>query len=432
MAPKEQPMNPSYTTRTTCRACGSSDLAQLFSLGDQYVSDFVPKARVHSGNRVPIDVDLCRGCSLVQARHTAPQDFLYSRHYWYRSGVTDTMRRALADVVDAAMSRVSSINPGDIVLDIGSNDGTLLRQYPRELFAVTVGVEPATNLADEGRRGITHLINDFWSYEAWARAMDVPATLQRGPTRVAAKIVTACGMFYDLEDPNQFIADVAKVLHPDGVFVAQLMCLKQTLERRDVGNFAHEHLEFYSLASLDILFARHGLGIVDIEENDVNGGSYRIFARHAGREQPSARASTLYAAEQMMGLNRPTTYEAFDSRMQMMRDQVHTFISSERARGKLVYAYGASTKGNVILQYCGIDDRLVPYAADRSPEKWGKFTAGTGIEIVSEAAARAMCPDYFLVLPYAFLPEFLEREKDQEWRRRGGKFIVPLPEFKVV
>ena len=425
-----------YTTRTTCRVCGSGSLVPLFSLGNQYVSDFVAQDNVWSGPRCPIDVELCNSCTLVQAKHTAPQDFLYSRHYWYRSGVTETMRSALHQVCIAAESRVK-LEDGDVVLDIGSNDGTLLRQYNERPRLVTVGVEPATNLAEEGRKSIDVFINDFWSYQNYINGMK-HWNCGGSEELFQAKIVTAIGMFYDLEDPNQFIADVAKVLHPDGVFVAQLMCLKQTIENYDIGNFAHEHLEFYTLESLTYLFDRHGLTIRDVEENNVNGGSYRLYVTHKNHVLPdqgadaSCRVNRAFNAEYRMNLGTQDGYGQFRSQLETMHRNLHAFISDEATRGKRTWVYGASTKGNVILQWADLDSKLIHGAADRSPEKWGKFTAGTGIPIVSEASARCVLPDYFLVLPYSFLPEFIEREKDEEWRKRGGKFIVPLPELKIV
>lgn len=410
--------------RTTCRVCGSSDLTELFSLGEQYVSDF-PRPGDPLPPRVPITLDLCNACTLVQQRYTAPQDFLYTRHYWYRSGTTNTMRRALADVVDAAMSRVR-LDPGDVVLDVGSNDGTLLRQYPKELGLVTVGVEPATNLAEEGRKGVSVFVPGFWP-------QDVGCVFDG-----KCKVVTACGMFYDLEDPNAFVAGVARVLHPDGVFVAQLMCLKQTVQLGDVGNFAHEHLEFYSLLSLTELFRRHGLEVEDVEENAVNGGSYRLFVRHEKNLRTllatsgTRRLQKAWRVEEDMGLKNPATYRSFFQEMVRNRDECVAFLNAQIALDKEIWVYGASTKGNVIAQWYGFDRDSVTGAADRSPEKHGREMVGTRIPIFSEELMRRSKPDFCVVLPYAFLNEFVDRESGYSWRKDGGKFVVPLPQFKVV
>lgn len=214
--------------RSTCRACGASSLTPIFSLGTQYVNDFPLPADMYKAPRVPITLDLCNECTLVQLRHTAPQELLYTRHYWYRSGVTDTMRAALRDIT-ATIEDLVDLRAGDVVLDIGSNDGTLLRSYSVPGLH-TVGVEPATNLAEEGAKGVKTFINDFWPSAAY--------------TCKPAKAITAIGMFYDLEDPNPFIAAIADNLSDDGLFVAQLMCLRNMVELGDVGNFAHDQLDW--------------------------------------------------------------------------------------------------------------------------------------------------------------------------------------------
>jgi len=402
-----------------CRVCGSTDLQFLFSIGEQYLNDFVEPGYEYSGTKYPIELELCNDCTLVQLRHTAPQELLYSRHYWYRSGVTHTMRTHLRDTVGSCLNLVSTWE-GDVFLDIGSNDGTLLRNVPSHLHRV--GVEPAINLAEEGAEGVDCFINNFWSADVYGRHVRRPA-----------KIVTALGMFYDLDDPNKFIGDVAEVLAEDGMFVAQLMCLRNMLDQRDVGNLTHEHLEFYSLRSLERLLGTHGLEIMDIEHNRVNGGSYRLYCRHAGSKvEPfmyaDHRVGNVRAMEQ--GLDEPRTYRLFLRELERTKDVVYEFIEGEYCRGRRTWVYGASTKGNVLLQYYRLDKRLVQGAAERSPEKWGRVTIGTGIPIVSEEEARKARPDYFLVLPYAFLDEFVDRER--EWLHAGGRFVVPLPEPRIV
>lgn len=409
-----------YSTRLTCRLCDSSELVPLFSLGEQFVSDFVEPAG--HAYKVPIDLVLCKNCTLVQQKHTAPQDFLYTRHYWYRSGVTATMRAALKDVAESALKIIGPLTAEDLVLDIGSNDGELLTNFPKECWRV--GVEPANNLAtasNYGNRGL-HLIHDFWSREAFRFWQNINWRFADGEKEyppLKAKVILAIGMFYDLEDPNSFIADVAKCLSEDGVFIAQLQCLKQTVELGDVGNFCHEHLEFYSLESLKRLMNNHGLAIFRIEENKVNGGSYRLFVRHApsGLQCYSWKAedvgSVILAEEQerKMNLADPVTYRTFFDKMLHEKHRCVSFIEQAVGSGKSVYVLGASTKGNVILQWLSLDSKWISGASDRSPEKWGKYTVGTGIRIYSEEESRNNKPDYFLVLPYAFRNELMERER---------------------
>ena len=393
-----------------CRLCGCNKLNEVFSLGEQYINDFVPKDQIKSGNKAPLDLVICEQCSLIQLRHTAPQELLYTGHYWYRSGVTETMRNALRDV-SAAVEEMVSLKKGDVVLDIGANDGTLLGTF-QVPGLIKVGCEPANNLVGMLAEHTEYVMHDFWSSDRYNELAN-----KWGIGK--AKVITALGMFYDLEEPNLFIGDIQKTLADDGVFVAQLMCLASMLEKNDLGNICHEHIEYYSYDSLKYMFEKNGLEIFNIEENAVNGGSYRIFARHLkdGSIQFSERCSL-------------TDLYDFKKRIDENRDKCVSFIKEEVAKGKTVYVYGASTKGNVILQYYGLDHTLITAAAERSPEKWGKYTIGSGIPIISEQEARMAQPDYFLVLPWAFFDEFYEREAD--WRSKGGKFILPLSTFRVV
>lgn len=397
-------------TRTTCRLCGGDKLHDIFSVGEQYVNDFVPEDKIGKGLKAPLDLIMCDKCTLLQLRHTAPQELLYSRHYWYRSGVTDTMHKALRDITEQVETMVE-LKPGDVVLDIGANDGTMLATYTTKGI-YRVGCEPADNLIDMLKEKTKYVMHDFWNYEKY---MELASKWGFGK----AKVITAVGMFYDLEDPNKFIKDAQRALADDGIFVAQLMCLAPMIQKNDLGNICHEHLEFYSLDSLKYLFETNGLEMFKIEENEINGGSYRIFARQY--KGTGMKFNEKFTLEDIV---------AFAKRLENNRKLCVDFIKAEVAKGKTVYVYGASTKGNVILQYYGLDNTLIKAAAERSPEKWGKYTIGTWIPIVSEEEARKAQPDYFLVLPWAFFDEFYKRE--EKWRSRGGKFIVPLPEFRVV
>ena len=407
-----------YTTRTTCRICDATPLKPVLSLGDLYINDFVtPDKPVE---KAPLELVLCSHCGLLQLKHTAPQELLYARYYWYRSGVTETMRRALRDITRRA-EEYFDLKAGDVVLDGGSNDGTLLRSYSVDGL-VRVGVEPARNFAEIGSEGCDHFINEFWNYDDYMRLVGRKA-----------RVVTAIGMFYDMEDPNAFIGDVTRAMRDDGVFIAQLMCLKNMLDLCDIGNISHEHLEYYSFATLEHLFGRHGLEIFDCELNNVNGGSYRIYVRRKGAAvttDAGAEGRLAAVRESETDLQDMTVYEDFRRRAEANRAKCVSFIEEAVAQGKRVWIYGASSKGNTILQYYGLDHRLIEGAAERSPEKYGKFTVGTMIPICSEAHARARQPDYFFVLPYAFIDEFYERER--EWREKGGRFIVPLPEFRLL
>jgi SAM-dependent methyltransferase len=389
-------------------------------MGIHYVSNFVPEEDHSKYPKAPLVLVYCPKCTLVQLEHTAPQELLYRRFYWYRSGVTETMRNALKDITTEIESLIN-LKEGDVVLDIGSNDGTLLRQYSNPKIH-KVGVEPAENLMAEGRKGVDTFISDFWSSDIYFKNIEKKA-----------KAITAIGMFYDLEDPNQFIADIKNVLTDDGVFISQLMCLHNMIETNDVGNINHEHLEYYTFKSLEILFGNHDLEIVDVEVNDVNSQSYRVYARKVGGSfSPKEGASTRIAkvVETEKKYNSLSGVMDFFDKIEEEKNKCVEFIKSEHEKGKSIWIYGASTKGNTILQYYGLDNTYLAGAAERSPEKWGTYTIGTKVKCYSEEHARNEQPDYFLVLPYTFINEMYKRE--ESWRDRGGKFIVPLPQFEVL
>jgi len=248
-----------------------------------------------------------------------------------------------------------------------------------------------------------------------------------------AKIITSIAMFYDLDEPNAFVEEIAQCLAPDGVWVIQMSYLPFMLERHIFDNICHEHLTYFSLSTLRPLLNRHGLEIVEVELNDVNGGSFRTYVTHQRGSRAavsSARVDELLQEERRMGLQSRAPYEAFAQRILDIKRRLSTFIRQEVEQGRSVYVYGASTKGNTLLQFCGLDHRLITAAAERNPDKWGKKTVGTMIPIISEAQARAEKPDYFLILPWHFLEEFIERER--AFLESGGQFIVPLPSVKIV
>jgi hypothetical protein len=414
------------SVRETCRVCARPNLTPILSLGNLYISDFLLDSEMSRAFRAPLELVFCDpasgGCGLLQLRHTASHEAMY-RNYWYRSGINKTMTDALRDVTEHVESLVRP-KAGDFVIDIGANDGTLLRSYTVEGLN-RIGFEPARNLGQYNKVGTTKVINDFFNYPAWQKEFGVKK----------AKAITAIAMFYDLEDPNLFVSDVAKCLDDDGVFIIQMSYLPLMLDTNEVGNICHEHVEYYSLYSIENLLARNGIEVIDVELNDINGGSFRLYMRHKGSGLTApiggtVRLNALREYEKKLGLADKDTYQAFVKRVEDIRDKTVSFIKKEVAAGKKVYVYGASTKGNTVLQYFKLDSTLIKAAAERNPDKWEKKTVGTNIPIISEEQARKEMPDYFLVLPWHFLKEFRERER--EFFMRGGKFIVPFPEFKII
>ncbi len=420
--------SPILVTRKTCRICGCPALTPVVSLGDQHISGAFadPKGKPPVQRRVPLELVRCdpaldeRACGLVQLRHTVPPKVLY-QSYWYESGINQTMRDNLSGIAQIAEKTVG-LRSGDLVLDIGCNDGTLLKAYRTEGLR-RLGIDPS-NVALQARTAGLEVVNDFFS----ATAVRQAASEQK------PKVITSIAMFYDLEYPNAFVRDIQAVLHEQGLWVLELSYLPTMLEMNSFDTICHEHLEYYSLAALERLLAEHQMEVVDVTLNDINGGSFRICAGHAGKVTASpeaqARVQELRLKEFELGLDSDVPYAAFRSNIRKIRKDLLAFLKKARAQKKVVHGYGASTKGNITLQYCGITPDLVSAIADRNERKWGADTIGTHIPIISEAESRKQKPDYYLVLPWHFIEEFKRREK--EFLARGGQFVLPMPTVHVV
>jgi SAM-dependent methyltransferase len=418
----------SLTTRTTCRICGSHELVPVLSLGDQYIAGAFaePGGEQPVSRRIPLELVRCdmtrneEGCGLVQLRHTVPGAILY-RSYWYRSGVNRTMTRNLHEIATQAEEMVE-LHPGDLVIDIGCNDGTLLDGYHAANLKY-LGFDPSDVSRYAVEKGY-EVVRDFYSYEH----------LRQRHVDRKARIVTSIAMFYDLEYPRAFVEEVAQALADDGVWVMELHYLPSMLDMNQFDAVVHEHLEYYSLAVIERLLGEVGLGVVRAELNDINGGSLRLFIRRASHFAAEGKdAETLQqlrVREFEMALDAPEPYTRFAAAAERVRGDLAALCHELVDDGKTIHIYGASTKGNTILQYAGIDSSVVPYAADRNPDKHGSETIGTNIPIISEEESRALEPDYYLALPWHFLDEFLERER--EFLDRGGQFIVPMPHVRLV
>jgi NDP-4-keto-2,6-dideoxyhexose 3-C-methyltransferase len=415
-------------TRRSCRVC-EGELDPVISLGEQYVSDF-PHPEDGDGPAAPLDLVLCRRCRLLQLRHTVPGELMY-RNYWYRSGTNQTMRDALADIAQKAETLIH-LREGDAVLDIGCNDGTLLAAYGTGGIT-RLGVDPAQNLAEHSRKIADHLIVGFFDRET--------IETDAGASQLRPKIVTSIAMFYDLEDPRKFLRDIRHVMDPEGLWIVQMSWLPLMLREHELGNICHEHLEYYSLQSFEYLLRLEDFQVVDVEVNAVNGGSLRAYIRNKSadpenfadatyRQLASLRVQSLRDEEAALALADTVPYAEFAFWCERIRNDVVSFVREQVRQGRRVYVYGASTKGNTVLQYYGLDASLITAAVERNPAKWGRVTVGTRIPIISEEQARAEKPDFFLVLPWHFLREFQQREA--AFLRSGGRFIVPAPHFALI
>ncbi len=414
--------------RTMCRISGEP-LIELFSLGDLYVSDFLPPdTKPHSG-KVPLTMCLAPTSGLVQLAHTASQDDMY-RHYWYRSGTNESMVEELKQIATST-ARLMRLQKDDVFVDIACNDGTLLSFIDPSV--TRVGFDPAHNTyAEADQRRFDLFVNDYFSAKAYKAS-------SLGTRK--AKVITTIAMFYDLEDPHAFVKDVKEILDDNGLWVVQMSYLPLMLKQLAFDNICHEHLEYYSLEAMKYLLDMHELEIVDCQLNDVNGGSFRVYIRKRGadpaafatapyRDVAEYRVQSILAYEKVLNLKDPQTYIDFYNKSCDLRDQTLGFMKGEKAKGKTIWAYGASTKGNTLLQWWGIDNTLIDGIAERQPMKYGLKTVGTNIPIYSDEDMRAAKPDYLLVLPWHFIESFVRREK--EFLDRGGKFIVPCPRFEVI
>ena len=401
---------------TNCRACGSKELIDILSLGDQYLSDFVKGSE--KPGKYPLDLVLCRQCKLLQLKHSAPVSSLYTDSYGYRSGINQTMRDHLAQLVQKAC-QLASPAPGDIVIDIGCNDGTLLKSYNGSALT-KIGFDPVKKFATYMEGTGIKFINTYFNKPNYA---------EYGGEKKAA-IITAISMFYDLDDPNTFLSDLKGILAKDGILVIQQNYLVGMLLQNAFDNIVHEHREYYSLLSLEKLLDRHGFDVFDVELHDLNGGSFRTYICHRGARKIAGPVIKLRESENKLGLQAKGIYQQFAGRIHELKDELYGFIAGEVKQGQTIYVYGASTRGNTLLQYCGLDNTLIAKAVERNQEKWGKKIASVGIPIISEEQARREKPDYMLVLPWFFKEEFVKREA--AYIEQGGKLLFPLPKMEIV
>jgi SAM-dependent methyltransferase len=412
--------------RKTCRVCGSSALTPVINLGEQYLQgSFVKPGKEEPPLRkISLSLVRCdptkdeRACGLLQMEHTVPPEVLYSA-YWYRSGTNETMRNHLQGITEEAASLIGKSNAR--VLDIGCNDGTLLKCYPQNF--IKFGVDPS-DVAQEITGDIT-AIQDIFPSEELTKVLQGEKF----------DIITSIAMFYDLEEPVSFCKEIKKALAPGGLWVFEMSYMPSMLKMNSYDTICHEHLEYYSLAVLEYILKQADLKIVDAVLNDINGGSIRCYATHLDnfafkKQEAVTRIKLLRQVEFDMELDTDKPYKNFQDRINVHKEQLVSLLKMLKKEGKSIHIYGASTKGNTILQWCGIDNRIIDVAAERNPDKYGAYTLGTEIPIVSEADSRAMKPDYYLVLPWHFKEEFLKRE--EEILKRGVGLIFPLPNLEII
>ncbi len=411
-----------YREIKQCRICGNAELQEVFTLGPQAMTGVFPRTRDERVTTGPLSLVKCSesGCGLLQLKESYNPDEMYRGSYGYRSGLNQAMVQHLQHVANK-ITELVSLKDGDVVLDIGSNDATLLKSY-RNIDLTLIGIDPsAVNFRQYYPDNVT-LVTDFFSAAAFRSAM--------GDRK--AKVVTSIAMFYDLEVPLRFVEDIRSVLADDGVWVFEQSYMPTMIQRNAYDTVCHEHLEYYGLRQIQWLAERVGFKILDVELNDINGGSFRVTVAHErSAYRPFAdRVDKLLRQETAAGMNTLRPYLDFKKTVFAHRDELRRTVAEIRHRGETILGYGASTKGNVVLQFCGFTEKDIPTIAEANPEKYGRFTPGTLIPMIPEQEARDWHPDYFLALPWHFREGFLQRER--AFLAGGGKFLFPLPKVEIV
>jgi C-methyltransferase C-terminal domain/Putative zinc binding domain/Methyltransferase domain len=410
----------SYKEIKNCRVGGSGHLVAVLNLGHQALTGVFPSNAGESVTVGPLELAWCPDSGLLQLKHTYNSAEMYGDNYGYRSGLNQSMVTHLADKV-AYLERLVSLKAGDVVIDVGSNDATTLKAYQTKGLK-RIGIDPTGKKFAEYYPADISLVPDFFSADAYR-------SIEKQP----ARIVTSIAMFYDLDSPISFAQQVESILADDGIWHFEQSYMPSMLRMNSYDTICHEHLEYYSLGVVKTILEKSGMRLVDVAMNSVNGGSFAVTATKASNKSiksNDAVVNWLLDQEDRMGLNTPRPYRDFEERVFRHRDDLTRLIRALNADGKKVLGYGASTKGNVVLQFCGLTAEDIPAIAEVNPEKFGKVTPGTHIPIISEADAKAMKPDYFLVLPWHFKDGILRREK--EYLASGGKFIFPFPEIEIV
>jgi C-methyltransferase C-terminal domain/Putative zinc binding domain/Methyltransferase domain len=408
-----------YSEIAQCRISGSKNLTTVLSLGEQYLTGVFPKTTDEIITKGPLDLVWCPDSGLLQMKQSYSLDEMYGDNYGYRSGLNASMVKHLTNKVHA-IERLVSLQPNDLVIDIGSNDATSLKAYKSKCRKV--GIDPTGTKFKEYYTDDITLIPTFFSKEAFKKDFKEDK----------AKVITSIAMFYDLENPVKFVQDIEQCLADDGIWHFEQSYMPSMLRTNSYDTICHEHLEFYSFKVVKNLLERCGMRIQDVQMNAINGGSFAVTAckKDASYISNTPIVNWMLQQEEDMGLDTPKPYRDFEERVFKHRKNLVDLITALVADGKKVFGYGASTKGNVLLQFCNFTIEQIPYIAEVNEEKFGRFTPGTHIPIISEKEAKAMKPDYFLVLPWHFKHSILERE--QEYLEQGGKFIFPLPEIEIV
>ncbi len=401
-----------------CRNCKSRKIVNLFTLGKIRFTGKFPKFK----EKIPhgeLNLTMCKVCKLVQLKDIFNMSYLYNKDYGYRTGINATMSEHVKSVVKK-ISKISKLKNGDNVLDIASNDGTLLKNYNNKV--ITWGIDPILIKFSKEYKKINYKISNFFNYKL----------VLKKNIKVKFKIITALSVFYDLKNPNTFLNGIKKLLHYNGIFYLEFQDLMMIIKHNMFDTICHEHLEYYSVTFINKLLKEHDLRIFDHSYNDINGGSsaYLICHNTARYKTKKNKINQILLKEKKFGIEKISTYKKFKKRIDLMKKKLNLKIKKIVKNKKTIHGYAASTKGNVLLQYYNLDNRNIKFISDRNPRKFNLYTPGSNIKIISETESRRLNPDYYLVLAWHFKKEILSREKII--RKKGTKFIFPLPNIKII
>ena len=399
-----------------CRNCKSHNLKKLFSLGNQsYTGKFLKKSE--KVRKAFINLAMCKKCKLVQLNNKYSLKYMYGPDYGYRTGINKTMTNHVKDVTNY-LSKISKLKNNDYVLDIASNDGTLLNFYNKRIH--TFGIDPILKKYRRHYKKINFISNNFFSKKKII-----------SKTKKKFKIITALSVFYDLTDPNKFLRDVHDLLDDDGLFFLEFADLASLIEFNMFDTICHEHAEYYSTDVLINMFKKNNLKLITINQTNINGASkqYLLTKLNSKIKINDKKIKKIINHEKKLKLDDYNTYKKFFKKINILKKNLNIFIDKQTKLNKIIHGYGASTKGNTLLQFYKINHNKIKYIADRNPDKFGLKTPGTNIQIISEKISRSYKPDFYLVLPWHFKDEILKREKII--RKKGTKFIFPLPTIKI-
>jgi len=407
------------TSNINCRNCKTKKVKKVFDLGKLYFTGKFPPSINSKLGKGELGLSFCDNCKLVQLNKSYDSKYLFSKDYGYKTGINSTMTNHMKDVQSFILKKIK-LKDQDYILDIASNDGTLLNLFPT--YCNKVGIDPILQRYKKEYKNVKYKISDFFSSKI----------LKKNKINKKFRIVTALSVFYDLDDPNIFLNDIEKILEDDGICLIENADLYSIIKLNMFDTICHEHVAYYSTKIMIQMANKNNLRIFDLKKNSINGGSlqYYICKKKSKFLNNEKVIKNILEREKNLGLSNIITIKKFYSRISKLKLNTMKLLKKISQQNKKILGYGASTKGNVLLQYYDIDKNNIEYIADRNPYKFGKYTPGTKIKIISEKQARKIKPDYFFVLPWHFKKEILMRES--KIRKQGTKMIFPLPNLKII